>query len=357
MNRNDIKNWVLPEAEFPLWVPLLTHYRQEADTIRVDAVRMLRHASEVCKSIDLWMIAGTTGDGWQVSDEQFAELLNFSLSAAVRRLHPRVVIGTLRPTTEQVLERISQVRRAVDLVPSVSLQDTLPTLAAHGLVGITVCPPVGSEITQRQILVHYAQIAEMARMPIVVYQLPQVTGNTIAPDTMAKLVQEHPEIILFKDSSGTDAIAKGGLSTEVCLLRGAEGNYAEMLKPLGGYYDGFLLSTGNTLGRQLRALVEQVQVGRYAEAVAYSTALTELVQRLFDAVKGAPAGNPFSNANRAIDHIQAYGRAWRNYSMPLLVDGSRLPEDLVTSMAMILEEHGMIPDSGYLSSDNSHRAL
>ena len=108
LNRSEIRQRVLPAAEFPLWVPLLTHYRQERDRLVIDTVRMQRQAAEVRRSIRLWMLAGTTGDGWELSETQFDALLNFSLSAAFRRLDARTLIGVLRPTTAEVIARIER---------------------------------------------------------------------------------------------------------------------------------------------------------------------------------------------------------------------------------------------------------
>ena len=71
LNRSEIRQRVLPAAEFPLWVPLLTHYRQEQDRLAIDTARMQRQAAEVRRSIRLWMLAGTTGDGWELSETQF----------------------------------------------------------------------------------------------------------------------------------------------------------------------------------------------------------------------------------------------------------------------------------------------
>lgn len=348
LNRPEIRQRVLPAAEFPLWVPLLTHYRQERDRLVIDTVRMQRQAAEVRRSIRLWMLAGTTGDGWELSETQFDALLNFSLSAAFRRLDARTLIGVLRPTTAEVIARIKRLRQWLGLTVMTPLEDTIAAVSAQGLVGVTVCPPVGKAITQADIRAHYRRVCAAARMPVVVYQLPQLTGNSIAPETLSQLVAERPEIILFKDSSGADTIAQHGLP-DVCLLRGAEGDYASMLKSFGGGYDGFLLSTGNTLGPQLRTLVEQVQAGRRAEALAVSAELTRLVQTLFAAVQDAPSGNPFSNANRAVDHLLAYGRTWRQQPLPLLVSGSRLPEALIATVESLLEATHWLPDKGYLA--------
>ncbi|MFO1433622.1 MAG: dihydrodipicolinate synthase family protein [Candidatus Competibacteraceae bacterium] len=349
LTRATILQPVLPATEFPLWVPLLTHYRQERNRLVIDTARMQRHAAQVRRSIGLWMLAGTTGDGWDLSEAQFDTLLQLSQSRGFRQWQARTLIGVLRPTTAEVIARIDRLRQLLGLTVMTPLEETLPAVAAHGLVGITVCPPVGTTITQADIRAHYMRVCDAARMPVVVYQLPQITGNSIAPETLSHLVAERAEIILFKDSSGSDIIAQHGLP-DVGLLRGAEGDYASMLKSFGGGYDGFLLSTGNTLGPQLRTLIEHVQAGRREEALAVSASLTALVHTLFSAVQETTSGNPFSNTNRAIDHLLAYGQAWRQYPLPLLVSGARLPEEAVARVAGILGEAGLLPEAGYLAA-------
>lgn len=132
------------------------------------------------------------------------------------------------------------------------------------------------------------------------------------------------------------------------LLRGAEGDYTAMLKPEGGY-DGLLLSTANTFGPQLRALMEQVQAGQREEAKRGSDELTQLTRALFAAAQETLGGNAFSNANRAVDHILAYGRGWRQQPLPLLISGAQLPDALATRTAELLEKAGLPPETGYLA--------
>jgi 4-hydroxy-tetrahydrodipicolinate synthase len=72
------------------------------------------------------------------------------------------------------------------------------------------------------------------------------------------------------------------------------------------------------------------------------------VQALFATVQDTPSGNPFSNANRAVDHLLAYGRTWRQQPLPLLLSGSLLPEALIATVESLLEATHLLPDQGYL---------
>jgi len=262
----------------------------------------------------------------------------------------RILIGTLRPSTDEVLAFIDRVHAAAGTSRTATLDDNVARLAEKGWVGITVCPPVGSDVTQEAIVEHYRTVADAARMPLAVYQLPQVTQNEIAPTTMAKLVAEHEEIILFKDSSGADTIANAaeGLD-DVVLVRGAEGNYAGVLEPLGGNYDGLLLSTGNVFGPQLRTILDRVNAGDHAKAAALSDELTTVVDRLFAAGADAPVGNAFANVNRCVDHVNAHANTWRDHEPPMVFDGSRVPPAVVERIAAILKDAGCVGKSGYVT--------
>ena len=94
----------------------------------------------------------------------------------------------------------------------------------------------------------------------------------------------------------------------VTLLRGAEGDYAQWSKAHGGAYDGFLLSTANAFPAQLASVLEHLQYGRVAEAERCSAAISAAVADAFAAVVEVRQGNAFTNANKALAHIMAYGR-------------------------------------------------
>ncbi len=53
----------------------------------------------------------------------------------------------------------------------------------------------------RELVAHFAAVADAAPIPILLYNVPQFTGVTMGSDAVAKLA-EHPNIIGMKDSAG-----------------------------------------------------------------------------------------------------------------------------------------------------------
>src|SRR5215831_20000107 len=74
--------------------------------------------------------------------------------------------------------------------------------AAAGAQAALVITPnfYRSAITQTALVKHYQAIADAARIPIILYSMPDLTGVKIEPETAAQL-SEHENIIGIKDSS------------------------------------------------------------------------------------------------------------------------------------------------------------
>lgn len=346
MDRKEISRYVMNPAQFPFWVPVITHYQVDGS---VDHDRMLSHARQIRPYTRLWMVAGTTGDGWLHSLSQYRQLVEYGCAVASQSPQPTLLVGALQPDTRSVIERIEVVKDCLGIARDATLQENLPLLKRWGFAGVTICPPVGEQVTQDQIEEHISQVCQVSALPIVVYQLPQVTRNLIAPQTLFRLVQRFPQIILFKDSGGGDEIARSGqMPDSLVLVRGAEGNYFEVLKNAGGWYDGWLLSTGNAFAPQLAQIQTCYQQGDYGSAAQISQALSNVVQRVFALAQDLPNGNPFSNANRAVDHLLAYGKSWQDHPLPVLLDGSRLPADFIARVETLITAFPLVFDHGYL---------
>jgi dihydrodipicolinate synthase/N-acetylneuraminate lyase len=320
----------------PLWVPLLTHFRRDGTRLAVDTERMTAQIRAMQPDVRQFLLAGSTGDGWEIGLDQLMDIVHLTRRADVFG-GTRILFGVLRRTTEEVVAWGQAVERALD-------KDGPP---AGAYMGLTVCPPVQPDATQETILAHYRAVLAATQSPIAVYQLPQVTGCSIAPATM-RAIAENPRVTMFKDTSGTDTVAGAGPLPGVLMVRGAEGGYVEALKPAGPY-DGWLLSTGNVFGRALRRMLELHSAGEAERARALSTVVSAMVDALFQAAVKVGFGNPFSNANRAADHVRAFGRDWRSAPLPLAASGNALPVALLEAAADIIGALPGIPEGGYVA--------
>lgn len=323
-----------------LWCPLLTHYD---DTGGLDAERLRRHLDFLAPSVRGFLVPGSTGDGWQLSDAEVRALLEIVVPEAVER-RLQLLVGVLKPSADAMLHSLDDTlgwlrRRS-------GAADDAEALRRSSVCGFTVCPPHGAGITQAQI--GAALDAVLARgLPVALYQLPQVTGNEMAPETVAALAERHPNFLLLKDTSGADRVAASGLRS-VFLVRGAEGDYAHHLAEAGGAYDGFLLSTANVFGAQYAELIEHLRAGRRDAADALSARVGAAVDAVFAAAAPLPYGNAFTNANKALDHFMAHGPAARARPGPRLHSGQRLPAELIGVAGDALERTGLMPARGYL---------
>jgi len=317
---------LFPHGIPPLWCPLLTHYRDDGS---LDRDRITAHLRHLAPHVKGFLIPGSTGDGWEMADEEIRELLDF-IAPEMKRLGVHLLIGVLK-TDASTAKRVVQ-----------------ETAARFGQSAFTLCPPKGADVPQATIRTALADILSLG-LPTALYQLPQVTQNEILPETLADLAAQFPNFILFKDTSGVDRVANSGQNLGgVFLVRGAEGSYANWLKSGGGPYDGFLLSTANCFGRELHQVIELLKSGRRDEAQRLSDRLSMVVKEVFALVAGLSDGNAFANANKAMDHLFAHGSGAADVDSPRLHAGSRLPVEVIRQTGATLERHGFLPLRGYL---------
>ncbi len=325
-----------------LWCPLLTHYQADGSPDRNRIAAHLRSIAPYTKGL---LVPGSTGDGWEMDDQEQRRLLKLVLELS-RPLNLRVLIGALRTDAEQerrvIVDALGRLRRRT------RLEDDCGAMAAAGVCGFTVCPPTGRDLPQEEIRDRLAAILELG-VPTALYQLPQVTLNEMAPETVAELAGRYANFYLLKDSSGQDRVATSGLDFGCLhLVRGAEGDYLRWLKATGGPCDGFLLSTANCFAGQLHRMIERLEQGRVDEARARIAPVERVVARVFDLVAALPDGNAFANANKAIDHFLAHGPEASRLPPPRLHAGSRLPPRLIEATGQVLTDCGLMPSRGYL---------
>ncbi|MBS3733068.1 MAG: dihydrodipicolinate synthase family protein, partial [Desulfobacterales bacterium] len=321
---------------------LLTHYTKDG---ALDTRRMAAHIRHIRPWVPAVLAPGSTGDGWEMDNEEADALLAF-LTEEARRQNFSLLTGVLRTETGAVVPAIHAL---LDRFTGGSNDPA--ALTARNICGFTVTPPKGAELAQT--LIHEElDAAARTGVPIALYQLPQITENEMNPETVNSLVSRYPNIYLMKDTSGEDRVACSGKNlSNLWLVRGAEGDYAKWAKSGGGYYDGFLLSTANCFAEQLAAMLDHLDKGRTDEAQTFSDRVSRVIRKVFDAAAPLPFGNPFTNANKAIDHHFAWGEKTGDQPAPMTHSGNRLPDSLLVFARDQLRAEGFDIGTGYMNQD------
>jgi dihydrodipicolinate synthase/N-acetylneuraminate lyase len=342
VTRRELLARLFPQGIPSLWCPLITHYDPDG---AIDAARIAAHLRHLAPCIKGFLIPGSTGDGWELNDDEIRRLLEIALEQA-SALDLHLLIGVLKTDTAEAARVIAD---TVDWLQTRTTSDnTEAGLIALRVSGFTVCPPRGKDLSQEKIGEALATILRLG-LATALYQLPQITLNEMNPDLVTALARQFPNFILFKDTSGADHVALSGQKLEnVFLVRGAEGDYVRWLKAAKGPYDGFLLSTANCFGREFYQIIEDLAARRLKAAQELSGRLTACINEVFGIVTGLPHGNPFANANKAIDHFFAWGPEGGNAPPPRLHGGSSLPADVIRGTGEALSRHGLFPARGYL---------
>ena len=340
--RREFQNRFIGPVIPRLWCPTVTHYTMEG---KIDAARVRAQLDFLSTWVKGFLIPGSTGDGWEMSEAEILELLAIAVPT-MRKNQTKLLVAVLKTDATEALQFMQRIVAWVKVLTGKS--DPAEALQAANICGFTVCAPKGKDLTVTEIADGIAPILETG-LPLSLYQLPQITENELPPELVADFATRYSNLILFKDTSGKDHVVQSGLDFKgVFLVRGAEGGYAEALREHGGPYNGWLLSTANGFAEVLANIAALSEDGKLSEAKALSAKLAGVVEAVFKAVSGVKAGNAFANSAKAVDHFRAHGSAGLTNTPPRLHAGTDLPIEVIQRTGTILREAGWLPERGYL---------
>ena len=313
-----------------LWAPILTHY-ELADDLRLNKTLIKKHMKWLEPSVKQFLVCGTTGDGWILSDKLINDWLEILTEKNFLTDQNKILFGAFGNTTKEVLHRAKLI------------EDYLTDHTCEAsFFGLTLCAPVNEKITQNEIIKHFEKIIENTLLPISIYQLPQIVKCEIKPETLKYLKDKFKKrIVLFKDTSDEDKVIDSKIDFgDLKFLRGAEKNYFNHIKPRGKY-DGFLLSTANCFGKVLREILKEVEENNFEKAENLSKKLSDIIRVSFDKGEKLNFGNPFSNVNKAFLHVIFNKEKFNDLNCKTCFKNN-IPGDFLTYANELLVENKLI---------------
>ena len=229
------------------------------------AGRLARHLVE--QGSDGLLVCGTTGESPTLSWEEQLQLLS-----AVRQAvgsDAKVLAGTGSNCTAEAIEATREA-------------------AAAGADGALLVVPYYNKPPQDGLEAHFRAIAEAAPdLPLMLYNIPGRTGCSIAPETVARLM-DCPNVVSFKAASGTtEEVTALRLSCgpRLAIYSGDDGLPLPMLA-VGAV--GVVSVASHVVGPQIRAMIEAYLNGDGPGALAGHDALIPVFKALFATTNPIP---------------------------------------------------------------------
>ena len=229
------------------------------------AGRLARHLVE--QGSDGLVVCGTTGESPTLSWKEQLQMLQ-----AVREAvgsDAQVLAGTGSNCTAEAVEATREA-------------------AAAGADGALVVVPYYNKPPQEGMEAHFREVAAAAPdLPLMLYNIPGRAGCSLAPATVARLM-DCPNMVSFKAASGT--------TEEVSQLRLAcgprlaiySGDDALTLPMLSVGAVGVVSVASHVAGQRMRSMIEAFLSGRHAEALAQHELLLPLCKALFATTNPIP---------------------------------------------------------------------
>ncbi len=261
---------------------------------------------QIDAGIDALVIAGTTGEGSTLTDEEHREVLDY----AVRRAAGRVpmIAGTGSNDTAYAIDLT---KFACDI----------------GYDAMLVVTPYYNKATQKGLVKMYEAIADASTKPLVLYNVPSRTGVAIQPATYAALA-DHPMIAAIKEANGdiskiAETIALVG--DKLDLYSGNDDQIVPILS-LGG--KGVISVLSNLVPGETSQMVKKFLSGDVRDAAKMQLDYLSLINALFCEVNPIPV--------KAAMHAMGY--CSDDIRLPL----TPMEEDNRAKLLSLMRTHGII---------------
>lgn len=261
---------------------------------------------QIDEGINALVIAGTTGEGSTLSDQEHRELLKY----AVERIGGRVpcIAGTGSNDTAYAIDLT---RYACEI----------------GCDAMLVVTPYYNKATQKGLVAMYNAIADASTKPIIVYNVPSRTGVNIEPSTYVELAK-HPRIAAIKEANSNISKIVQAFSLVGDSLDIYSGNDDQIVPILSMGGKGVISVLSNVIPRQTVEMCNRYFAGDVAGAAAMQCEYLSLVNALFCEVNPIPVKAA----------VAAMGFMEGNIRLPL----TPMEPEHEANMLAIMREHGII---------------
>jgi len=197
----------------------------------------------------------------------------------------------------RIVERIMEIiDRKVKIIPGISANSTLncidlgKVMEDLGVDGVIATPPFFFKLNEDQLFEHFSSIAKKIDLPIIVYNIPSLTGNFISIKLYRRLAEEYSNIAGAKITYDSVSYMRDlifelkATRKDFSILTGLDDLLLNTLI-LGG--DGGIMACANFAPEIHITLYRSFMRGEYDVALEMHKKLSQLV-RIYNAASSFP---------------------------------------------------------------------
>ncbi len=221
---------------------------------------------QIDNGIDAIVVAGTTGEGSTLTDEEHKEVISYCVKKTANRVP--VIAGTGSNDTAYAIDLTAYACDA-------------------GADGVLLVTPYYNKATQNGLIRSFAAIADAATKPCFLYNVPSRTGCNLLPKTIAALA-EHPRITALKEACGN--ISQIAETAALCgdkidIYSGNDDQIVPVMS-LGG--KGVISVLSNIMPAETSQMCRYYLSGNVKEAARMQLKYLPLINALFSEVNPIP---------------------------------------------------------------------
>ena len=218
------------------------------------------------KHTDAIIVCGTTGESATMPDAEHISAVEYCVQKAAGRIP--IVAGAGSNDTSH----------------GVQLSAAMQRVGADALLSVT---PYYNKATQKGLIRHYTEIANVVDIPIILYNVPSRTGVNIQPETLLELSKiEH--IVGVKEAGGNiSQVAKiAALCGDKVAIYSGDDDMIVPVMSLGGV--GVISVLANILPQETHDITARCFAGDFKGARELQLKLYDLIKALFIEVNPIP---------------------------------------------------------------------
>lgn len=207
------------------------------------------------------IIAGTTGEGATLTDEELIELLKFGKKYSK---NAKIIAGCGSNSTKIVTDKIEKLNKL-------------------NLDGYLVVTPYYNKPTQIGLFEHYKEISKSTNKDIILYNVPGRTASQLLPETIEQIINSCKNVTAIKEASGSVNFAMNMYEKlkKYKKFKLISGDDALTLPLISIGFSGVISVVSNEFPKSMLEIVKEALNGNYEKAKKIHYKLLNLMEANF----------------------------------------------------------------------------